>query len=121
MEKKHLSGYDCAKRKIAKLELEKAALEHANATLVQQLNDARDKWSDANAQKLSFEVDYMKEHELRLRAENDLARGIAKSDQFAENTVKANEFIGERYVWLYEHAPFWLKWWFKHTFKGATK
>ena len=62
-----------------------------------------------------------KEHALRVTAENALAREIAKSERLAENSVKANEFIGERYVWLYEHAPFWLKWWFKHTFKGAAK
>ena len=88
------------KKKIAKLQED-------NATLVQQLHEARDKWSD--------------EYARRVTAENDLVHEIAKSERLAENSVKANEFIGERYVWLYEHAPFWLKWWFKHTFKGAAK
>lgn len=77
------------KKKIAKLQEE-------NATLVQQLHEARDKWSDANAEKLSFEAD------------------LKMCKQMRDN-------ICERYVWLYEHAPFWLKLWFKHTFKGAAK
>lgn len=102
------------KRKVAKLQEE-------NDTLVQQLHEARDMWSDANAKALSIKADYMTEHQLRLHAENNLVREIEKSNRLAENSVKANEFIGERYVWLYDHAPFWLKWWFKHTFKGATK
>lgn len=97
---KKKDGLFYLKKKIAKLQEE-------NATLTWQLHDARDKWSD--------------EHARRVTAENALAREIAKSERLAENSVKANEFIGERYVWLYEHAPFWLKWWFKHTFKGAAK
>lgn len=113
-EPKKKSGYHYLKEKVDKLETERAEL-------VEQLHEARDMWSDANAQKLSIEADFMKERELRVRAENDLAREIAKSERLAENTVKANDFISERYVWLYEHAPFWLKWWFKYTFKGATK
>ena len=95
------------KKKIAKLQEE-------NATLVKQLHEARDMWSEANAASISRQAELAE-------VNNALAREIAKSERLAENSVKANEFIGERYVWLYEHAPFWLKWWFKHTFKGAAK
>ena len=84
------------KKKIAKLQEE-------NATLVEQLHEARDAWSEANAQKLSIEADL-------IQAQKDL--------KFVK---QMRDFIGERYVWLYEHAPFWLKWWFKKTFNGATK
>lgn len=54
-------------------------------------------------------------------ARNELMREIEKSARLAENSVKANEFIVERYVWLYEHAPFWLKWWFRMHFKASVK
>ena len=102
------------KKKIAKLQEE-------NATLVQQLHEARDKWSDTNAKKLSLEAELLKEHAKRVNAENDLVREMERSERMAKAAAHANELIGERYVWLYEHAPFWLKWWFKYTFKGAAK
>lgn len=31
------------------------------------------------------------------------------------------DYMGERYVWLYSHAPWWLKLWFKRNFKDSTK
>ena len=84
------------KKKIAKLQEE-------NATLVQQLHEARDKWSDANAQKLSLEED------------------LKQADKDFRMCKQMCDYMGERYVWLYEHAPFWLKWWFNRTFKDAVK
>ena len=95
-EPKKKDGRFYLKKKIAKLQEE-------NATLVQQLHEARDAWSEANAQKLSIGEDF-------IQAQKDL--------KFVKHM---RDFIGERYVWLYEHAPFWLKWWFKYTFKDAIK
>lgn len=63
--------------------------------------------------------DYLKEKSAKL--ENELAREIEKNQRFADAATKAQEFFGERYVWLYEHAPFWVKWQFKKTFKGTIK
>ena len=46
-----------------------------------------------------------------------LKEKVAKLENKLEYVTEMRDFMGERYVWLYNHAPFYLKWWFKHTFK----
>lgn len=120
-EPKKKSGYHYLKEKVAKLQEENYALKRDYEDACEQGSKLAGEAYELH-NKLDDAKDALgKEHALRVRAENDLAREIAKSERLAENTVKANEFITERYVWLYEHAPFWLKWWFKYTFKGAAE
>ena len=53
--------------------------------------------------------------------EDNLAREIKKNKRITEIGIEAQEFIGQRYVWLYEHAPFWVKWQFKKLFNTKKK
>lgn len=52
---------------------------------------------------------------LRRKAEG-LEKEVANLKYEIIMLQQMRDFIGERYVWLYEHAPWWLRWWFKHTF-----
>lgn len=101
------SGFAYLKEKVAKLEYKLLEAEQVAS----------------NERKLRRKAEAMAEKNLlELKAASDqLMRQIEKYKRLADAANKAHEFFGERYVWLYEHAPFWVKWQFKKLFNNTKK
>lgn len=49
---------------------------------------------------------------------NAYISGCGIQDNELEMVTQMRDYIGERYVWLYNHSPRWLRWWMKKTFKN---
>jgi hypothetical protein len=73
--------------------------------------------------------DYLKEKAANLEKRNGelVARllqvnlALAETGSQLRMCKQMRDYMGERYVWLYAHAPWWLKLWFKRSFKDSTK
>ena len=53
--------------------------------------------------------------------EKDCQLAYDENERLREELKRSKENLQKQidhYIWLYEHAPFWLKWWYRKHFFG---